>query len=257
MKKIIALGLLLLSSLSANAAVISILSSNIGARADDASGASSASVDLSTALGFRSLSALDGLSSSTIDTNWVVTDTGALLDFDFSHVRSGARNSSADSYEGYVQFTVNQNTTYSLSGMYSVIDLGAAGVVSSMVQLQRALDLTNLFVSHNFSKYTVDEILTVGALGDGDFSSMLGGTQTGTLVAGTIYNLYIQQFLYAEHANSGASATGCVTLSIGGATGSGVCGHTVPAPVPAPAPLMLLVLGLVVLGCRKVFKKLH
>ncbi|PCJ22626.1 MAG: hypothetical protein COA96_13875 [SAR86 cluster bacterium] len=239
---------LLLVSFAANASPITINSSYIRSIAYDSSTGSTTDLDTSTAFGSRSLLAVHGGSSSATDINWVDTGSGALLDFDMSHVRTGAQSSYAYTDETSIYFTANADTTYSVSGQYTANDVTSPGRVYSYVILEN-LSSGLLFRDYDASYNTADESFTVGVGGEGDSYDSLLGSQTGNLIAGNQYRFYFANFIQAyPTADGGASATGCVTLSIGGATGAGNCGS---ASVPEPMPLTLLVAGLAALGLRR------
>ena len=89
----------------------------------------------------------------------------------------------------------------------------------------------------------------LGVAGDGDFSNTTQGSLTGTLLAGHQYEFYFEDFIQAfPQTDFGATATGCITLSIGGATGGGACGV---AAVPEPGSLALAGLALAGLGLAR------
>ena len=243
--------LLLLAALTANASPITITSSYIGVYAYDGIAGDVNDVDTSVAFGSRSILAVDGGNSSATDINWVDTGSGALLDFDMNHVRTGSYLSYSQSYQSVLNFTANVNTTYSISGEYSADDATTAGRTFSLVYL-RNITAGNVdeFRDFEFSEQTVDESFTVGTAGEGDLNSAFTGSQFGNLIAGNEYSFYFSNFTQAfPSADGGASATGCVTLSIGGATGAGSCG-AIPS-VPEPIPLTLLGAGIAVLGLRR------
>jgi hypothetical protein len=231
----------------ANASPITITSSNFYAISWDGISGSNVATDNSTTFGSRTVTATDGGSTSTTSINWTDTGTGALLDFNFDQTRTGAFNSYAQAHESSLYFTVNADTTYSLSGMFSATDVGSPGRVYSEVVLQDTAS-GMLFQDFSQSLYTANETFTLGVAGDGDVSNTTNGSLTGALLAGHNYRFYFNEFIQAyPSADQGASATGCVTLSIGGATGAGSCGIS----VPAPAPLALFGLGLLALGIRR------
>jgi hypothetical protein len=105
---------------------------------------------------------------------------------------------------------------------------------------------STLFVDYSESRNTANEFFRPCAAGGGDFSNGTSGSLAGTLQAGRtfefLFNTLIQAILRAD---AGATATGCVALSIGGATGGGTCG--VPA-VPLRTAAWLLLSGLGGLG---------
>ncbi len=205
-------------------------------------------IDEGAGFGFRSLLGVDGASSSVTDFNIVDTGSGALLDLDMGHVRGGALNSIARTVVSTVGFTADAASSYSVSGLYSADNVSGIGRVFSQVSLRNLTTDTVLFTDYEESENTSDVDFIVGVGGEGDASSLLLGSATGFLVAGNEYEFVINNFIYADPiADGGASATGCVTLSIGGATGAGSCGISVPEPMP----LTLLSFGLLALGLRR------
>jgi hypothetical protein len=206
----------------------------------------SVATDTSRAFGMRSVVSSAGGSSSTTFVNWQDTGTGALFDFDFAHERGGLKDDYARSFENRMRFTVGtSNVTYSLSGLYSMT--GPASATFFEVWLYDDQDDSFLFFDRSYSVDTANAIFQLGVANDGDFINETSGNLTGTLLAGRSYFLLVDAYVRANRADvdDGATATGCVTLSIGGATGGGTCG--VPA-VPLPGAAWLLLSGLGGLG---------
>lgn len=239
---------LMLAAFAVSASPITITSSYIGAYSYDGAAGDDNDVDTSVAFGARSLLAVDGGNSSSTNINWVDTGSGALLDYDMSHVRTGAYLSYSQSFQSTLTFTANVDTTYAISGQYDVDDVTTAGRALSYVYLQNLTTGSGYeFRDFEISDYTVDESFTMGVAGEGDTNSIFEGSQSGILIAGNEYKFYFSNLTQAfPSADGGASATGCVTLSIGGATGG--CGSS---SVPEPMPLALLGAGLAVLGLRR------
>jgi MYXO-CTERM domain-containing protein len=241
--------LLLLVSFTANASPITITNSSIGSYARDGLVGGVYDVDTSVLFGSRSLLAVDGGSSSATDINWVDTGSGALFDFDMNHTRTGAHYSISESYASALYFTANENTTYNITGQYTVDDVTSAGRSYSDVFLQNITSGYTMFRDYSYSDNTVDESFTVGIASEGDMSNTFAGSQAGNLIAGNQYRFQFNNYVQAyPTADGGSSATGCVTLSIGGATGAGSCGSS---SVPEPMPLTLLGAGLAALGLRR------
>ncbi len=240
---------LLMASIAANASPITISSASIFAQTDDDSGSYGSDLDSSTAFGARSLLAVQGGHSSAIDINWEDTGSGALFDFDVNQARDGTLNGNANS-TGTLRFTANVGTTFSVSGLYSADDVTSSGRVYSDVYLKNLTDGgAYLFRDYNQSLNTANESFTVGVAGEGDDDNSFIGSATGNLIAGNEYEFRFENLIQAySGADGGASATGCVTLSIGAASGAGSCGIS---SVPEPMPLTMLGAGLAVLGLRR------
>jgi hypothetical protein len=242
--------LLLLVSFAANASPITITSSYIDSYADDQIAGFVSDLDSSGLFGSRSLLAVDNGNSSATDINWVDTGSGALFDFDMNHTRTGALYSISQTLAQGLLFTANENTTYNITGQYTVDDVTSAGRSYSDVYLQNITSgNTILFRDYSYSDNTVDESFTVGIASEGDAVNIFAGSQAGNLIAGNQYRFYFSNYVQVyPTADGGSSATGCVTLSIGGATGAGSCGIS---SVPEPMPLTLLGAGLAALGLRR------
>jgi hypothetical protein len=135
-----------------------------------------------------------------------------------------------------------------LSGQFSVTDVTTSGSVYSFVYLRDVTNSTYLYRDLDQSVNTLNESFNVGIFGEGDYHNISLGSASGNLIAGNQYQFNFVHFIQAyPTADGGASATGCVTLSIGGATGAGSCGISVPEPMP----LTLLGAGLAALGLRR------
>ena len=231
--------------IAASASPITINSSFLGNCVSDGISGGVCPTDSSTVYGQRVLTATDGGASATTWLNWIDTGTGALFDFDFTHTRTGALDSYSESFESILTFTVgSQNTTYAISGAYQVVDVGAPGSVYSAARLSSSSGGTLMYDSSQ-SRNTSNESFTLGIPSDGDYANVSSGSLTGTLLAGQTYQFFFDNYIYAyPEADSGASAKGCVTLSIGGATGAGACGAATAVPDTGVSTGGLLALAL-------------
>ena len=159
-------------------------------------------------------------------------------------MRWGAQNAYAGTFEQGLIFTVNQATTYSLAGLYSMT--GPASATYFRVYLYDNTAQASVFEDFNYSQNTANEFFNLGTVVDADTTNVTTGSLTGNLVAGHQYSLFFENYISNfSQSDTGATATGCVTLSIGGATSTGDC--AVPA-VPLPAAAWLLLSGLGGLG---------
>jgi len=176
------------------------------------------------------------------------TGSCGLFDFDFNQSHDGALYSLAYNRDSAFNFTADSNTTYALSGQHSVTDVTTPGRVYSRVNLYDVTNSTYLFRDINQSDNTLNESFNVGIFGEGDYYDISLGSASGNLIAGNQYQFAFAHYIQATPtADGGAAATGCITLSICGATGAGSCGSSVPEPMP----LTLLGAGLAALGLRR------
>lgn len=126
-------------------------------------------------------------------------------------------------------FTVDANTTYSLSGKFDVTDVtspspGSVHFVGYLVDLTTT---TYLFLSEQFSRETANESYVLGGNG-GDWGNSLAGSLTGNLIAGHNYKWHSLASIvaYTVTGDGGASAEGDITLKIGS-------GGTTTVPEPS------------------------
>jgi hypothetical protein len=159
------------------------------------------------------------------------------LDWEFVHTRAGYSFSVAKSY-GYIHFIPDEDTSYSISGLYNVTGGPPSRQVVTLLDLTTGHDdLLDRYHLHSLNRsiVTQDQSLVVGTP-TGDVSNVFGST-TGTLTAGHTYELYYSYEVDAPLAGDlGAIAVGNLNLTL-----------AEPAAVPEPASLAIWTLG--ALGC--------
>ncbi|XOV89945.1 MAG: hypothetical protein ACFHX7_08660 [Pseudomonadota bacterium] len=242
----------LLAPFAAEAGVVTpYLSDKVLNAQDDGVPPDATTTSAAITFGSESLLAVENATFARLESNWADTGAGALFDFDVAMQRSGLANAYSEVREDGLRFTVSQDTSYSISGALQVDDVGSvAGRVYAYVTLRDLTANQWLFIDRSESIVTTDELFVVGALNDGDYFNNTYGNLSGLLLSGHAYQFGFHYWLQSDQgANSGASATGCVTLALGGATGAGSCGPAIA--VPAPGALALFGLGLVLLAWRR------
>jgi hypothetical protein len=148
-----------------------------------------------------------GESSAT--TSYTLSNEG--FEFTFDHARTGTDTAYSES-EGSLYFSGDSDGSYVLGGVYTAID--EQGRLTSMeVRLYDQTTRDYLFRNLQRSNTTPNESFTLG-LEEGDLSSILVGSLTGTLRAGHEYQLYFRDYIYngAAEATTLATATGTLSL---------------------------------------------
>ncbi len=224
-----------------HAAVVTVTSSNTSVHAADTSNVGASTVsDTGTGLNrVAIISAVDGNASSTTTLTW--TSALGFTEFRFDLVQSVGANptpfSNTSSDSNVLLFTVDSNTTYEISGLWT---LNGTAVVTSDVHLSDETAGGFLFVDRSVSFNTPNEVFVLGTPNDGDFNNTTAGSLTGTLTAGHSYAFYFADSINVGQTGSTfASAEGFLRLQIGSPPVTGA--------VPEPASVGLWSLG--ALGC--------
>ena len=164
---------------------------------------------------------------SRIQVDYTASGGGETLSHKFFQKRDGDFGDNSQGFASEMLFTVDANTTYSLSGKFDVTDVTSSspGSVHFVGYLFDATTSTYLFLSEQSSRETANESYVLGGIG-GDWSNDLAGSLTGNLIAGHIYKWHSLASIiaYTVTGDGGASAEGDITLKIG----SG--GSAVPEP---------------------------
>lgn len=191
--------------------------------------------------------AIDGDSFSKNVADWSILGGQTILSFDLNHMRNGSKNTGggfqARTFVSTIRFGVSEDTTYDLSGFYNVTDVGASdsGAVYYSASLEDDTNDVFLYSGVYESRSTHDEQFALGGA-QGDIGHGETGSLTGDLVSGNTYVLRFDSYISAiPDADSGASATGNVTLKIGSA-------------VPEPAALAVWSLLGVIVACSGWFR---
>lgn len=199
-------------------ASISISSTNLAALATDFStgfGATSGSYSGTTIPASDTLSAIRSNSHSINQIEWSLNSGQTILSIDLDHQRSasgGRALLNLDLIDGGVVFSVDADTTYSLSGLYAM-----SGPASSIRQKASLFDQTTnqtLFSNDQFSFQTPNETFTLGQLG-GDNFNQRAGSLNGALLMGHVYSWNFAAGLPEARDGVVVTATGDFTLKIG------------------------------------------
>jgi hypothetical protein len=158
----------------------------------------------------------DVYAKSTID--WSVVGGQTVLSFDTHQGRTGLPGSMSMIYQSQLEFLANETAGYDLSGFFQVADVGAtqAGLVQYAALLYDTDTGVYLFSGEQRSNQTHDERFVLGELGGDESNGLfLGSSLSGELVEGHTYLFEFLSVIAASDPDSGASATGNVTLKIG------------------------------------------
>jgi hypothetical protein len=170
---------------------------------------------------------------------YTLSNTG--FDITLDHSRTSTQYSYGQSV-GLIYFSVDQNIDYAASGSYSTVD-SEGRMVHFVADLYDETVGSYVFESIQISAATPNESFTLGQT-EGDYINTDIGSLTGTLIAGRNYRFYYVADIYAypSASTSGATASGCISLSFGQGTGCS------PArAVPEPTGSVLFCLGLATL----------
>jgi len=230
------LGLLGAAAPSASADTISYSGQYVTASTHDGAGTAPYQTAFNEDSGSVSVSA--GTASAT--TSWNLTATTATFAFD--GVTAGAHESYAV-HESNFYFTVDADTTYSISGSYSFADLDDSIVSNEYAMLFCILfDETAQEYVFGSSQYTFAADEGTYYLGGTSEDSWLSGSLSGTLLAGHEYRFLFDASVqnYPSDGNDAVIyGSGSVTLTI--------------VPLPPSALMGLTLLG--GLGLAKILRK--
>lgn len=210
---VLAIGL----SSSLHAGNINVTAGSMFIRAWDRSGGAQESILAASLPLDTSDSVTDGFPAATNLTTYDFSNSGFTITVD--HTRAGFGGHTQSRHQLPVQFTVDQDTPYALSGFYNLAGLERLtfkGVLTDVTTAQA------LFRNQQESYSTANENFTLGETnGDtpyGELSQFLSGDLTGTLTGGHTYELEYN-FLVSHWVGSGqtADANGQIVLQIGAA----------------------------------------
>ena len=221
----------------ARAGLITIGSNNVTSRVSDLSGSHSDSSGLTSIPASDTVTAsFNGMLSTS---SYAFGESGGdvTLGINWEHTRNGANRPQARS-DGSLLFTAQADANYSLDGLYDMT--GNHGIFWT-VRLRDGTTGDTLFAGTHDSGQTPNETFALG-MPDGDHFNLLEGSLAGQLVEGHVYTLNFTAAILAFDyvagdwvTDSGATADGCLNLTISEVTG--------PEPVPEPSSLALLGLG--------------
>lgn len=212
--------------------------SRLETRADDQFGGSASDSLFPATLPYSNTSSsIDGGASSIAQ--YDLSNDGFVISHDQSRVSTAG--SSAD-YFTNIFFSVDQDTTYVVSGSYCVADPDGRQVTLRGQLIDHTLAST-VFDSHQTSNSTPNETLTLGESG-GDFSNTNIGSLSGTLIAGHEYEFHNNALIVARDvpSSTGATASGAVSFMLGGADGAiAHCGALPELPALGTAARSVLI----------------
>lgn len=227
---------------ASHAGIITINSSNNRVSANDVNfSGSDTQTEGSTAIPTNTLiSATEGASTISTAISYNIVNGQTILRFDFDQTRSGRFDSYAQAILDFMFFTVDSDTTYSLSGEYALSDSSGTNQVEFASHLFEFHNGNTQALFHNtqISRSTPGEFFTLGEAG-GDHANVLTGSLTGVLRPGRLYRFNYFAELQANANDNGASGTGFVQLTLG---------DPVTTPVPEPSSLALFGCGLCIVA---------
>jgi hypothetical protein len=169
--------------------------------------------------------------SATTDINFAEQAGGTVLTWDFDMARPGMPRFAVSS-SATLHFTVNADAVYDLSGAFNMSGSHRIFFEANLFDLTAG---SHVFANMQESRSTPGQAFTVGQ-SDGDWTTNVQGSPTGSLIAGHQYRLFYWAFLDnindqgAVATDAGASGFGNVRLEMAAAG----------APVPEPSTLALL-----------------
>lgn len=182
-------------------------------------GVGSAGEELFTSLGIPAsgtIAGTDGNNTSRFTVSQQGTGDQATFSYGMEHAREAGVPDALAQGGGQMKFTVGANTTYALSGSYAASHTGGTGEVYFAGYLYDLTAGAFLFNSVQTSQGIGNESFTLGGSG-GDVFSHVSGTLTGGLLSGHTYMLsFGTRIQDLPTTNAAATATGNLTLKIGG-----------------------------------------
>lgn len=180
------------------------------------------------------LTATDGTAYSKTQIDYSAGGSWTTMSYALDQQRPGAFISRGQSFNQYLTFSVDVDSTYDLSGDYTVTDVTTdSGQVLFNLYLYDETDATYLAYNRQESRNTTNESFTLGLM-EGDYVHEFTGSLTGDLLVGHQYRWFWQALTQTNpDADGGASAVGNITLTVHDAN-----------PIPEPATFTLFAIGL-------------
>lgn len=226
------------------ASAVTLTSNNVVVSVDSTAGAGSSTFNGTSIPTSHLLDATVGAYYSRTRVDYTGSGDNVTLMSTLNQKRSGDFLDISRGLNSALYFTVAANSSYTLSGAYSAVDVTTAGSLSFASFLYDLTTSSYLFENAQGSKNTLNESFVLGGTG-GDTLNFLVGSLTGSLIAGHNYVWYSDAITNAApDADGGATTTGFFRLDI--------AGDAPPAVPDGGATLALLGLSVAALAaCRR------